>query len=195
MDNEAALDRLTPNRRRRTHDGAAADVWRRRRHAPPSRTALSSRDGAYRQSNVECWIKLRCNPLQRRITDELRMLGVRIGRRVPDRGGDKATVVPIVLFGDVGGVLRSVHGRRACCARLAALVGVIAPIMQRFAITAITALSAGGCRNYSTSSSSSLFPSAPGPRKAAASLLLGQRVATQQHDTMCNAPCNTLLNV
>ena len=38
------------------------------------------------------------------------MLGVRIGRRVPDRGGDKATVVPIVLFGDVGGLLRSVHG-------------------------------------------------------------------------------------
>ena len=37
-------------------------------------------------------------------------LGFASAAGVPDRGGDKATVVPIVLFGDVGGVLRSVHG-------------------------------------------------------------------------------------
>ena len=42
------------------------------------------------------------------------------------------------------------------------LVGVIAPIIQRFAITAITALPAGGCRNNSTRNSESLFLSARG---------------------------------
>ena len=112
-------------------------------------------------------------------------LGFASAAGVPDRGGDKATVVPIVLFGDVGGVLRSVHGRRACCARLAALVGVIAPIIQKPAITAITALPAGGYRNNSNSNSNSLFLSAPGPRKAAASLLLGQRVAIPGSCPVC----------
>ena len=43
-----------------------------------------------------------------------------------------------------------------------ALVGVIAPIIQKPAITAITALPAGGCRNNSTRNSDSLFLSARG---------------------------------
>eukprot|EP00966_Prymnesium_polylepis_P241465 5584411-Prymnesium_polylepis.1 len=51
-------------------------------------------------------------------------------------------------------------------------VGVIAPILQRFAITAITALPAGGHRNNSVSNRDSIFLSAPGSHLAAAELLL-----------------------
>ena len=69
--------------------------------------------------------------------------------------------------------------------RWRALVGVIAPIIQKPAITAITALPAGGYRNNSNSNSNSLFLSAPGPRKAAASLLLGQRVAIPGSCPVC----------